>query len=371
MNIESLLEKIDLFDDAVVESGFMRDVKEYVTTIGQPDTQSNLAALKDIANKVFEKFEQIKESELPEAMDILSPTEETFTDIDTFDELKALIEDPDIDTSTFYSKLNEILTKLRDQIKTDSEKFEELKTTLSIYSKTEVERTAEAGKAILSIVLKDVDTITNLKRFAKTVARWNEALYLYHQLVNGESPKDIELLEVQNGSIDIVFNLDLKVSVDLVQLLDVGLKAFLAYLVYKSKIHEIVAGFAGNAKLIANEKKQEELLLNNVYESLDKTIREQHKDRKRTDKKINSESIDVKVKKVTSLLAEQIIKGNEVKLLAAPKIEEADEEMADLEKPRELREKNARIRKLQKELTSDDIKLLKEKFDLSDDENVL
>ncbi len=59
MNIETLLEKINLFDQMVIESGFARDVEEYLTTIAQPGVQGNLVALKGIADDLIESLEKI------------------------------------------------------------------------------------------------------------------------------------------------------------------------------------------------------------------------------------------------------------------------------------------------------------------------
>ena len=42
MNIQSLLDKIDLFNELVVESGFKRDLEAYQTALQNAETQTNL-----------------------------------------------------------------------------------------------------------------------------------------------------------------------------------------------------------------------------------------------------------------------------------------------------------------------------------------
>ncbi len=371
MNIESLLEKINFFNEMVVESGFKRDVEEYQTAIQQPQTQTNIVALKDIANKLIESLQKIQESGLPEAMDILFPKKDVFTNFEHLENLKNIVDDPEIDTSTFYTKLYKEITSLNTQIQSDSNDLEALKKTFSIYVKDESEKTASDDKSILAIIFKDLETITSLKKFARTLEKWNRTLLIYHQLVSSQSPEDIELLEVQNGSIETIINIDINVAVDLVGLINVGLKVFGAYLLYKSKVHEIVSTYMGNKKLLAHEKQTETLLLDNVKEAIKETLKEQHKLRKKEDSNIDGTSLDTKYEQVSSLITEQIIKGNEVKLLSAPKPETEEENEESSEEnvlSRELREQTQRVRNLRNKLTEGDVKLLLEKYEIKEDE---
>lgn len=372
MNIESLLEKISLFNEMVVESGFKRDVEEYQTAIQQPQTQTNLVSLKEIANKLIESLQKIEESGLPEAMDILFPKKKVFTNFEHLENLKTIVDDPEMDTSTFYSKLSEEITSLNTQIDSDSTDIEALKKTFSVYISEESGLEASDDKAILAIIFKDLETITSLKKFARTLERWNRTLLIYHQLVSSQSPEDIELLEVQNGSIETIINVDVSVAVDLAALITVGLKVFGAYLVYKSKVHEIVSNYMGNKKLLAQEKERETLLLDNVKEAIKDKLKEQHKLRKKADKNIDGTSLDTRYEQVSSLITEQIVKGNEVKLLSAPKPEseeENEESSEEITQSRELKEQNQQVRILRNKLTQSDVKLLLEKYEVKEEED--
>lgn len=365
MNIQSLLEKIDLFKKVVEESGFKRDMEEYLAALSTPETQSNISSLKDIAEKVRGSLQQIDESGLKEALDIVCPAEESFTDTDHLIEIQTLLNDPTIETSEFRTKLDDILRKLVDQIELDSNDLKAREKTFREYISTDDEKTA-ADDAIMSVILKDVETITSLKKFAKTLERWNQALLLFHQLVKSKSPKEIGLVEVQNGSIDIIVNIDVDVAVDFIVVLTAGYKAFRAFLDYKLKKEEILSGFSGNKKLLELEKKQESLMLDGIKEEIETKIRELHKLRKKEDKNISAEGIDAAVPRISSLLSDQIVKGNEVKLLTAPK--PVDGEDVQIDGRDGLNDETKQIRKLRKQLNPNDTKMLKAKYELPEEE---
>lgn len=188
MNIQSLLEKIALFKAVVEESGFKRDMEEYESALENAETQSNLASLKDIAEKVRDALQLINDSGLKEAMDIVRPEVKSFTDYDHLAEVQQLIEDPTIETDDFHTKLAAVLSPIVSEIETDSKDLKSREEMFRLYvPNTEGENTEGA---ILSVILKDLETISSLKKFARTLDRWNQALLLFHQLVKSDSPKE-------------------------------------------------------------------------------------------------------------------------------------------------------------------------------------
>jgi hypothetical protein len=370
MNIETLLEKIDLFDQMVIESGFARDVEEYLTTIAQPGVQANLVALKGIADDLIESLQKIKESGLPEALDILFPKRKVFTEFEHLENLRTIVEDPEMDTATFHAALSKEINALNTEITADKAELTKLREVFSIYVSKDEEVLATEDKAIMAIIFRDLETIKSLKNFARVLERWNRTLLIYHQLVTSESPKDIELLEIQNGSIEVIFDIKADVAIDLVEVFRMGLYAFGMYLSYKAKLHEIIPTFLQNKQLLELEKKREIIMLDSVKDEIAKKLLEQHKLNKKTDKAINNESIDKKIEQVSSLITEQIIKGNELKLLSAPQQE--DEEVIEGEvmpnPSRELRDKSQEIRTLLKQLDEKEVKLLADKYGIKDDD---
>jgi len=115
MNIESLIDAIKNIRLAVEGSGFRRDVEEYVKALTRPETQTNLASLKDIAQKVRDGLQVIFDQGVNELLDIVRPKVKSFTDYDHISVLDEILGDPDINTTTFYSRLNSTLPNLKDK----------------------------------------------------------------------------------------------------------------------------------------------------------------------------------------------------------------------------------------------------------------
>lgn len=195
-----------------------------------------------------------------------------------------------------------------------------------------MERIAKDGLAIIAIVFNEHQTITSLEQFTKTLAAWNRVLPIYHQLLKSESPEDIQIVEIQNGSIDFVVNLNVDVALNLVELFKMGFKVFAAYLSYKQVIKPIIDSYYGNRKLISQEEEREKLLLENIGSAIQKQIEAQHKKAKKADKRVDGTAVTKKVEQVTNLIASHIVKGNDMKLLALPGTGEAkdgEEEVPD------------------------------------------
>ena len=56
MNIESILNKIFLFDKLIIKSGFKRDISDYYDAISESQNQ-NLVFMKDLSSKIKLQFE--------------------------------------------------------------------------------------------------------------------------------------------------------------------------------------------------------------------------------------------------------------------------------------------------------------------------
>lgn len=363
MNIQSLLEKIQLFEKLVIESGFKRDVIGFRESIAPQQNRQNLQLFQDIAGKIESYLNMIYESDLPESLEYVLPTESIrpFTETDHLKKLNEIITDTELDTNQYFNKLNQLLNTLQSQIETNHTELNRLKEIFKNYTDFEQEEIDSEEYAIISLIFKDLKTTTNLKEFSKVLYKWNRTLLIYHQLLTSEPPKDIEIVEVQNGSIDVLVNIDLDIAVDLVELIKLGFKVFGGYLLYKSKAKEIIATYFGNKKLIAQEKERENEMLENIYKAIETKILEQHKLAKKEDKSIDGTAIKVKAKEVADTLSEHIVKGNDIKLLAAPKEYEELEENAE-----EIRISSISNRRALKNLTEEDRTKLIEKYEVKD-----
>ena len=365
MNIESLISKIELFDDLIIKSGFRRDVQDYVASIQQGQNQ-NLVFMKDLAEKIKSKLVECENYGLGTELQAVLRENNPFTETQTLGQLEDLDSDTEITGSSYFSKFNQILNQLIQSIDKNKNELDSLSDVFKKYTSNEKDYEYDEEQAMVSLIFKDLKSTGSLKEFSKVLHRWNRMLLVYHSLLTSESPKEISLVEIQNGSIDVIFNVNFDIAIDLTELIRTGLKVYGAYLLYKSKTaKEIIASYMGNAKLLKQEKEREILMLDNIKESVSQKALEQHKKRLKSDKKIDNTSIDVKIEEVSAVITDHIIKGNELKLLTPPKPNEEDEKNLGTE----LREETAVVRERFKGLNQEEKQLLLDKYTIRDDKD--
>lgn len=371
MNINSMVLKIKNFEECIIASGFMRDVQEFIKTIAQPQNSQNIILLKDITTRVINHLTVIQESDLPDDIKILLPKEDIkpLLPQDHIQTLNELMNDTQVDTSQYYSRLSNELTNLQSQLNVNHKEITTLYDTLSpFYDKGK----EISDKAVISFIFKDINTITNLKHFSNILNRWNRTLYIYHQLVSSKKPKDVELVAIQNGSLDVVLNIDFQIAMNFTDIVKYGFIAFNGYLLYKIRSSDIVATYLGNKKLIESEKEREKELLENIGSTISRKLLDQHKSLKKKDKAINSEAVDKKIGEISNVLSEHIVKGNDIKLLVdfPGNDEEASEEVKKNKKLRDDTKKASLLaRNDLKKLNADDIRILIEKYTIKDEQS--
>ncbi len=360
MNINTLTEIIDIFEIEIISSGFKRDTQDYINSL--PNNQNNIVTLRDIAEKTSKKLDEIYNGDLPDLLiKLLVTNVSPFTNHPHDSDIKELLSDTEIPLANFFQKLNRILSQLNNQIQQNIQEIDRLKGFIEPYQESQESFQTDAHKAIISIIFKDTKTITILKEFTKNLQAWNRVLPLYHQLLKSSSPEDIEIVTVQNGSIDFLVNLDFDIALDLTEVFKVGFKCFMAYLSYKKLAKPLVDSYYGNKKLIAGEKEREKELINNIGVAVSKKILEQHKDAFKKDKDIDK-NIDKKIDQVVKLVTSHILKGNDIKLLALPEFEgeEAYEESDSIKE--ELRTVSSEVRQAMKIIPPKEMKALLEKY---------
>lgn len=368
MNIESLLNKIKIFKELVVDSGFKRDVADYRQSIGQPQNQ-NLVFMKNLSQNIKSNLIDFENNSLDSELHSVLRDNEPFTTLNTLEELEELDNDKEIDGQKYLQKFSVILTQLQKSITANETELNTVKSTFDKYVSDQNEYDTEGEQAVMSLIFKDLESTGSIKEFARVLQRWNRTLLTYHTLLKSESPKEISLVEIQNGSIDVIFNIDFDVAVDLTELIKTGLKVYGAYLLYKSKkAREIIDSYMGNTKLIEMEVEREKLMLDNIKGSIKQKAIEQHKQRLSEDKNISKTSATKKADEVAKVITDHIIKGNEIKLLTPPEIDEELEDEKDLGS--ELREETAIVRERYKKLNVEEKQLLLEKYTIKEeDEN--
>jgi hypothetical protein len=363
MNIESLVSKIELFESLIVKSGFKRDINDYLQSIQQGQNQ-NLVFMKDLSQKVKNKLIECENFGLESELNSVLRDSKPFTSLDTIIKLEDLDNNTEIVGNNYFSKFSQILTQLIQNIDKNKAELDSVLKIFQKYVSIEKEYEFENEQAVVSLIFKDLKSTGSLKEFSKVLNRWNRMLLVYHTLLTSESPDEISLVEIQNGSIDVIFNIDFDIAVDLTELLKIGLKVYGAYLLYKSKTaKEIILSYMGNAKLIKQEKEREKLMLENIKDSIYQKALEQHKERLKADNNIEKTSIEVKLEEISSVITDHIIKGNELRLLTAP------ENLEDADLGIELREETAIVRERFKKLEPEEKQFLLEKYTIKEEEN--
>jgi hypothetical protein len=363
MNIESLLSKIELFETLIIKSGFKRDVNDYLQSLEKVQNQ-NLVFMKDLSQKVKNKLIECENYGLESELNSVLRDNKSFTSLKTINKLNDLDIDVKIDSSDYFAKFNQVLSQLIHSIDKNNEELDNLSIILKKYVAKEKEYEYENSEAIVSLIFKDLKSTGSLKEFSKVLNRWNRMLLVYHTLLKSKSPNEITLVEIQNGSIDVIFNIDIDIALDLTELLKVGLKVYGAYLLYKSKTaKEIILSYMGNMKLIEQEKEREKLMLDNIKDSIYLKALEQHEKRLNADNSIDNTSIDAKLNEVSSVITDHIIKGNELRLLTAP--ENLEDEKVNLGS--ELRAETAIVKERFKKLDPIEKQSLLEKYEIKDD----
>lgn len=101
MNMTLMNEYIEYFNSEIIESGFKRDIDDYVASL--PSHQTNIITLREIANLVLGKLDDIYESDLPDSLQILIPenTHSPFTSTPHFSNMKELIDNVEIELPVF------------------------------------------------------------------------------------------------------------------------------------------------------------------------------------------------------------------------------------------------------------------------------
>ncbi len=361
MNIESLTDYIAEFRIRVIDSGFKRDVQDFLQSL--PNSQSNIIALREIAEKLRDGLENIYGSDLPEALNRLFPTPKIrpFTEKDRLEEVSALASNKTIAQADFFAKLHQIVQQIQTELQQNEAEIAKIEGFIVSYVEKDVKALSDARHALVSIILKDAPTISSLKELTKTLSAWNRVLPLYHRLLKNESPEDVRLVQVQNGSIDFIVNLDVDVAVNLADIFATGFKCYAAYLAYKKILKPITDTYYGNKKLLASEGERDKDMLENIGVAIAGRIEEQHKLAKENGvKSVHPEKM---IEQITNLVTSHIVRGNDIKLLSLPKTAEPTEAEAEAnQKKIDLREASVKAKNARRVLPPDDMKKLLEMY---------
>jgi hypothetical protein len=361
MNISTLIHKIENYETEIVDSGFSRDIQGYISTLSQPQNNQNIVLLKEITSKIIDILNKIIDCEIENDLQliIVTPGIPVFKSNDYKLKLTELLNDPKLNTSEMYANLNSYLSTINSELTAITNELIRIKKVFYPYYEKDKEK---HGIATISVNFRDEDTISNLKQFSKSITRWEKYLKIFHQLISSETPKDIELVNIQNGSLDVVLNINIDIAFNFAEIVKYCLIAFGGFLSYKKLALPITKSYLGNKQLEDLEKDKERLMLENIGKSVKTKLLQLHQERHKTDPKINDESIDKKIEQVAGLITEHIIKGNDIELLVDYKGKEDIESKKRQEIISEIETNKLTIKRDYRELSKEDKILLLETY---------
>jgi hypothetical protein len=149
MNIESLADYIAEFRIRVIDSGFKRDVQDFLQSL--PNNQSNVIALREMADKLREGLEKIYGSDLPEALNRLFPTPKIrpFTEKNRLEEVSALASNKTIAQADFFTKLHQIVQLIQTELAQNEAEIVKIEGFIASYVEKDVKALSDARHALV------------------------------------------------------------------------------------------------------------------------------------------------------------------------------------------------------------------------------
>ncbi|MDI9312801.1 MAG: hypothetical protein QM535_21505 [Limnohabitans sp.] len=327
MTVRKIIELIDFIKDKIGKESFSSKLQDYLVTI--QNNNNNLVLLKELTDKLFAEFKNLEKEEIPELLEkVLVNKEKPFTDDTFLKQLTTLKGQNFPDPGSQYNTLNSIITQLQARVNSNIAELDKISITVRPFLSKDYSDLQTETNAIFAIIFNNEQSYNSLKLLSFELKNWDRGLFIYQQIISEETPKPFEIIEIDQGSIEVVLNLIFEVGEKLLDLFKTGFEVYAAYLAYKTVIQETLSkSFRGNEKLIKGEEEMEQLLLENVRIA----VREELK--KQTKKVKKQEALEKKIDEVTKLVTEHIIKGNSVKLLSAP---EEKEEIFEKEEEKEI-----------------------------------
>jgi len=324
MTVRKIIELIDLIKINI--SSYSSLLNDYIVTI--QNNSNNLILLKEITDKAIIEYQKLEQNEVPKLLDkVLVSGEIPFTEDNYLEDLIVLKSNNFSDPATQYNELNTILTQIQNGINSNLAELNKINITVQPFLSKDYSELQTNSNIIFAIIFNNEKCYNNLKLLSFELKNWDRGLFIYQQIISEETPKPFEIVEIDQGSIEVVLNLIYDVGEKLLDLFKIGLEVYGSYLAYKTIFHEnIIKSYRGNEKLIESEAERDKLLLENIKIAVREELKKQAKKQKK------HEALEKKIEEVTKLVTDHIIKGNSVKVLSAP---EGNEEITKKEEEKE------------------------------------
>lgn len=312
MTVRKIIELVDTIKAAIGPETYSSFLQDQIVTI--QNNPNNLVLLKEITDKAILDYENLKNKEVPELLDkVLVKDVKPFTQESFYAELIDLKNANFADPGSQYNTLNRILTQIQTKVSQNIAELDKLRSTLEPFLSKDFSALQKNDNVLFAIMFTNPNSYCDLKALSFELKNWDKGLFLYQQIISDETPKPFEIVEVDQGSIEVVLNLIFDVGEKLLDLFKTGLEVYAAYLAYKTVVHDnLIKSYKGNPQLLKSEEEREKLLLENIKIAVREEVKKQAKKSKK------HEALEKKIEEVTKLVTEHIIKGNSVKLISAP-----------------------------------------------------
>lgn len=342
MTIRKIIEIIDFVKSKLGKGELQTKLQDYQSTI--ENNSSNIILLKELLDKSIDDLIELKNEDISNLLNkILVGTTKPFALDNYIKKLFGILNKNHTDYSIIYNEMENLFGEMIQDLTRNLEELEKIRKTILPFQEKDFSELQSTDNSIFAIIFTNEKSIGNIKSLSYELKNWNRCLFLFQLIVSKKTPSSFEIIEVEQGSIEVIINLAYEISDKLLDVFKTGLETYTAYLAYKTLVKDnITKTFNGNEELIELEEKREKLMLQNVKEAVKKEL-------KKKAKKDKEEALEKKIDEVTRLLTEHIIKGNTVKLLSAPEKEE--DEVMKKEKERAILYKKSQIdyKKLDKE----------------------
>ncbi|MCI2229566.1 hypothetical protein MC378_10340 [Polaribacter sp. MSW13] len=372
MNIETLLQKSQLFIELVIDSGLQRDLQDYQNTLNQ-NQNKNLIFLNDVNSKIQSKLLPIYNSSLPDDLKVLIKKATSFTEREYLKEFERLENDPKIEAQGYFTQFNSLLISLLRGINSNYTEIKKLKDVIDIYAINHED--IESIEDYYPICLKFNDEkITNgLKDLHRTLRIWNITLLNYQTLVSSESPEQIRVQSVNDGCIEFVLDYAWNVAEKFAGVIDTFSTYYVSYLAAKNTFNKIF----GNKSILSKKLQQQnektiKMMFDEMEENLKEYIGQQVKEAKSKDEDIINDGTETKkIEVIAKSVINHFLRGNEVKFLIPFHDYEQLETEEEIEKlpediTRKIRENTSKAKIEYKSLNEADKKLLLGKYSITD-----
>ena len=378
MTINILMESIESLKKSLFVQAYFSDIQtclNYITQRNtrivngqqQPGQPIQLNILQQNIQKVIEILENIYSSTISEDINVLFPVDTSiqFNKDTDLEQLKELVSKIDIkNVNNYLSQIQQIVNDVNTHLTDLRKKVQQIESTIAPYITSEVRKRKDVSKGYFGIVFNNIVSYSNLKVLSKNVMKLNNAISVYMQLIHSDSPEDIKISSIEEGSFEIILNINWDIALNLTEIIKTGLYVFGGYLSYIKIAEPLIKTYMGNKQLLEGEDVRKKQMLDNVKESIKNKLLEQYNKFKITNN-IECEALDKKIDFISNVFSNHIIKGNSIKL-----IQPTTSNQQEIELSKELNDESKKIKKNMSLLTDIERSLIEDKYNENSDNEI-